>query len=151
MIVLQNVGNTVNLQLDIIGYQFPNYSDNWCLLKIIVQHHNKRFEKIDPALEVSDLYKIYRWFNALAKGCLPFDSVLCFTEPCLELSFISYNNENEIVRISITLNCEIKPDFALDDPDNLIEDWTLYFDLSKNTFESILKNIDQWIQDYPLR
>lgn len=151
MIVLLNVENTVNLQLDIVDYEFPNGSDNWCLLKIIVQHHNKIFEKIDPALEVSDLYIMHRWFNALAQGYLPSHSVLYFTEPCLELSFISYNNEDEIVRISITLNCELKPDFALDDPCNLIEDWTLYFDLSKNVFASILKNIEQWIRDYPLR
>lgn len=149
MITLQNVNNNVDLQLDVIGYQFPDSSDNWCLLKVKVLHNHHLFEKVDPALEVTDLYKLYDWFNALAQGCLPTYSGLYFTEPCLELSFISYHNE--IVRISITLNCEIKPDFALDSPDNLSEDWRLYFDLSKNNFESILKNIEQWIQDYPSR
>lgn len=149
MIVLLNINHNVELQLDIVGYQFPDISDNWCLLKVTVLHNHHLFEKVDPALEVPDLYKLYHWFNALAQGRLPTYAELNFTEPCLSLNFISYHDE--IVRISITLNCEIMPDFALDDSTHLIKDWTLFFDLSKNTFELILKSIQQWIQDYPKR
>lgn len=149
MIELTDITKTVNLQFDIVGYEFPDSKDNWCLLKVIVQQSGNRFEKTDPALEIADLRTLYNWFNDLSKSQLPSDAKLRFTEPCFSLAFISY--KNQIVTISITLSCELEPDFCLDAPYELQDNWTIFFELSKDNLATILEHLKQWIVKFPYR
>ena len=149
MIELTDITKTVNLQFDIVGYEFPDSKDNWCLLKVIVQQSGNRFEKNDPALEIADLRTLYNWFNDLSKSQLPSDAKLRFTEPCFSLAFISY--KNQIVTISITLSCELEPDFCLDAPYELQDNWTIFFELSKDNLATILEHLKQWIVKFPYR
>lgn len=149
MIELTDITNTVNLQFGIVGYEFPDSKDDWCLLKVIVQQSGNRFEKTDPALEIADLHTLYNWFNDLSKSRLPSDAKLDFTEPCFSLAFISY--KNQMVTISITLSCELKPDFCFDASYDLQNDWTIAFELSKYNLVRILENLKQWIEKYPSR
>ncbi|OCF91939.1 hypothetical protein A9G17_01830 [Gilliamella sp. wkB7] len=149
MIELTDITKTVNLQFNIVGYEFPNSKDDWCLLKVIVQQSGNRFEKTDPALEIADLRTLYNWFNDLSKSQLPSDAKLRFTEPCFSLAFISY--KNQIVTISITLSCELEPDFCLDAPYELQDNWTIFFKLSKDNLATILKHLKQWIVKFPYR
>jgi hypothetical protein len=149
MIELTDITKTVNLQFDIIGYEFPDSKDDWCLLKVIVQQSGNRFEKTDPALEIADLHTLYNWFNDLSKSKLPSDAKLWFTESCFSLAFISY--KNQIVTISITLSCELEPDFCLDAHYELQDNWTIVFELSKDNLATILKHLKQWIVKFPYR
>lgn len=149
MIELTDITNTVNLQFDIVGYEFPDSKDDWCLLKVIVQQSGNRFEKTDPALEIADLHTLYNWFNDLSKGQLPSNAKLWFTEPCFSLAFISYKNQK--VTISITLSCELEPDFCLDVPYELQDNWTIFFELSKYNLAMIVKHLNQWIITFPYR
>lgn len=110
MIKLADITNMINLQLDIVGYEFSENEYNWCLRKVIVQKSGNQFEKNDPSLEITDLYKLYDWFNDLSKGRLPRDAEFRFTEPCFSLAFISY--KNQIVIISIMLNYGFEPNFC---------------------------------------
>ena len=149
MIELTDITKTVNLQFNIVGYEFPDSKDDWCLLKVIVQQSGNRFEKTDPALEIADLRTLYNWFNDLSKSQLPSDAKLRFTEPCFSLAFISY--KNQIVTISITLSCELEPDFCLDAPYELQDNWTIFFELSKDNLATILEHLKQWIVKFPYR
>ncbi|MCX8649990.1 hypothetical protein J3U21_06320 [Gilliamella sp. B2776] len=79
MIELIDITNTVNLQFDIVGCEFPDSKDNWYLLKVFVQQDSNRFEKTDSVIEIADLHKLYNWFNDLSKNRLPSEAQLCFT------------------------------------------------------------------------
>ena len=149
MIELTDITNTVNLQFAIVGYEFPDCKDNWCLLKVIVQQNSNRFEKTDPALEIADLQRLYNWFEDLSKSRLPSHAELWFTEPCFSLAFIA--NRNQKVTISIKLSCELKPDFCFDDLYELHDDWTIVFELTKSNLIAILENLKQWMVKFPPR
>ncbi|TSJ92154.1 hypothetical protein FPQ14_02585 [Gilliamella apicola] len=149
MIELTDITNTINLQFAVVGYEFPDSKDNWCLLKVIVQQNNNRFEKTDPALEIADLHTLYNWFDDLSKSQLPSHAELWFTEPCLSFAFIA--NKNQKVTISIKLSGELKPDFCFDEPYELHNDWTIVFELTKPNLKAILENIKQWIVKFPHR
>lgn len=149
MISLTSVDGCTELDLDIAGYQFPDRSDNWCLLRVSVKQGAEHFDKIDPALETGDLNRLYHWFSALAENRLPEYANLSFTEPCLELAFLSY--KNNVVRVAIALNCELKPHFPLKNPFGEKEHWNLVFALQKEDFSQILSSLKQWIDNYPSR
>lgn len=149
MIELTDITNTINFQFAIVGYEFPDSKDNWCLLKVIVQQNNNRFEKTDPALEIADLHTLYNWFDDLSKSRLPSHAELWFTDPCFSLAFIA--SKNQKVTISIKLSGELKPDFCFDDPYELHNDGTIVFQLAESNFIAILENLKQWIEKYPPR
>ncbi len=149
MIELIDITNTVNLQFDIAGCEFPDSKDNWYLLKVFVQQGSNRFEKTDSVIEIADLHKLYNWFNDLSKNRLPSEAQLCFTEPYFSLAFISY--KNQVVTISITLNYEFEPDFCFEFSDELQNSWTMVFELSKYNLVTILENLKQWIVKSPHR
>ena len=149
MFSLKSKDHAVELMLDILGYEFPDLADDWCLLKVTVRQDDDLFEKTDPALEASDFCRLYAWFNALADRRLPSSSHLRFTEPCLELAFVSCIDN--VVRIAVILNCELKPDFTQKHPYISKDDWRLLFDLDENDFSQILSAIQKWIENYPSR
>ncbi|WP_140918693.1 WapI family immunity protein [Limnobaculum xujianqingii] len=149
MISLTSIDGSTTLDLDIVGYQFPDQSDNWCLLNLSVKQGSEHFDKVDPALETGDLNRLYHWFSALAENRLPEYANLSFTEPCLELAFLSY--QNDVVRVAFILNCELKPHFPLKNEFGEEKDWRLVFALQKEDFNHILSSFRQWINAYPSR
>lgn len=149
MIKLKNKENTVELQLDIVGYQFPKTQDNWCLLQVCVQQGDQHFQKTEPALQTTDLKDLYNWFDALANARLPSYACMDFIEPCLSLAYVSYIKQ--AITIAITLECEIKPNFPRKHPHGHDDNWTLEFELHEQDLIQIRQNIQQWIQNYPSR
>ena len=47
MITLSNSELAVTLTLDVVGYESPEASDNWLLLKVNLTQADKRFDRID--------------------------------------------------------------------------------------------------------
>ena len=150
MFELNNIENKVSINCSVAGYQFPdNPKDDWCLLKVLVQHNGAVFEKIDPALETQELVRMYQWFECLSKNMLPRFACLSFTEPCIGFEFLAYNKG--IVRISIGLGHELKPPFELEQLRSKSSEWNIVFELDESDFNRILTGIDTAIKKYPTR
>jgi hypothetical protein len=150
MFELKNIEKKVSLDCSVEGYQFPDSpKDDWCLLKVILQHNGSTFEKVDPALETEELVRMYQWFECLSKNMLPRFACLSFTEPCIDFEFLAYNEG--IVRMSIGLSNELKPSFELEQLRSKSNEWSIVFELDDSNFSRILKGIDAAIKKYPTR
>lgn len=147
----------IHFECEIVGYQFPEIADEWCLLRIKVIYNDHVFEKIDPALETVDLPKLYRWFSALADNTLPYSSHVYFTEPCINFSFSGARNG--LVYISVELACELKPDFNTEpyhgpdaqDEESQHQAFIMPFALTPDDLKATLGYLEQAIKQYPRR
>ena len=150
MFELSNVENNVQIECKITGYQFPaNTKDDWCLLKVAVRQDTEYFELIDPAIESSELKNLHTWFTCLAERRLPRFASLNFTEPCISFDFLAYSND--IVRISINLSHELKPEFKLKQFGLTDNNWNIVFDLDVYEISKILNGIRQTLDLFPER
>lgn len=150
MIELENIENHVKLKCEVVGYQFPNnHKDNWCLLKVDIKQGDKSFEKIDPALETTELVELREWFKSLSKKRLPRFAKLTFTEPGISFEFLACINEQ--VRISIKLSHEIKPNFMLEQFRSEHSDWIIVFELNDKDFDKTICGIEAAIKHFPTR
>jgi hypothetical protein len=150
MFRLKDTENDIELDLSIIGYQFPNnLKDNWCLLKVALRQGDKSFEVIDPALETVEIVELLEWFRSLSEHKLPRFVQLVFNEPCIEFACLGYNQDS--VRISINLNHEIKPNFELSQFGTHSKDWNIIFDLDTGDFKSIITGIEVVVAQFPQR
>ena len=150
MIRLKNIENNIELQLAVIGYQFPdNSEDDWCLVNAVVIQGNDKFEVTDPALETTEVTSILEWFKCLSLHKLPRFNKLSFTEPCLQFEFLACNNGN--VRISVNLSHEMKPSFEISQFNRQSNDWNIIFELCTDDFKSIIGNIEAVLMQYPTR
>lgn len=150
MIKLKNIENNIELQLAVIGYQFPdNSEDDWCLVNTVVIQGNDKFEVTDPALETTEITSTLEWFKCLSVNKLPRFSKLSFTEPCLEFEFLACNNGK--VRISVNLSHEMKPSFEINQFNRQSNDWNIIFELCADDFKSIIGNMEAALMQYPTR
>ena len=150
MIKLKNIERNIELQLVVMGYQFPNDSeDNWCLINTIVTQGNEKFEVTDPALETTEIIKILDWFKRLSLHRLPRFNKLTFTEPCLEFEFLACHDNK--VRLAINLSHEIKPNFKINQFKRKTNDWNIIFELSDDDFKSIIVDMEAILMQYPNR
>lgn len=142
--------NNIELELSIVGYQFPSDStDNWCLLKASISQVDNIFVVNDPALEAMDLVAILNWFRCLSNRQLPRYGTLTFTEPCITFEFLACQENS--VRIAISLSNEMQPDFKFKQFGIVLVDCSLCFDLDSNDFTQIIKNLEALIKLYPTR
>ena len=147
---LWNPDRSLRLRLSIIGYQFPNeHSDDWLFVRLEVEHQGESYDRIDPALEATELPEIHAWFKALSTRILPKWANLSFTEPCLEFRFL--RSKESSVRIAVGLNAELRPPFALHQLGNRDDEWDAVFELGTIEFESILSGIESAMATYPVR
>jgi hypothetical protein len=150
MIKLKNIENKIELQLSVMGYQFPdNSEDELCLVNVVVIQDNDKFKVTDPALETTEVTRILEWFKCLSLHKLPRFSKLSFTEPCLEFEFLACNNGK--VRISVNLSHEMKPSFEINQFNRQSNDWNIIFELCADDFKSIIDNIEAALLQYPIR
>ncbi len=150
MFALKNIENHVRLKCEVVGYQFPDSpKDDWCLLKVEIKQGNQIFEKIDPALEATELVELCEWFQCLSENRLPKYAQLTFTEPCISFEFLSCKNEQ--VRISVALSHELKPDFELEQFQSTHSDWVIVFELNSKDFEKTIYGIGAATNQYPSR
>jgi len=150
MFNLKNTENDIELDLRIVGYQFPDaLEDNWCLLKAAVRQGEKFIDISDPALEADDIVSILSWFVRLSEHKLPRFGLLSFIEPCIEFEFLACDKYS--VRISVNLNNEMKPNFELSQFGITSNNWNIVFDLNEDDFKSIIAGIEEAMQQYPVR
>ena len=150
MIELTNIENKVSFICEIIGYEFPDIPDNdGCLLRVRIKEGDNFFEVVDPALEATELIYIFEWFQSLSKNRLPRYAHLTFTEPCISFNYLSI--KDDIIKISVELSHELKPDFKLDQFGFYDFEWDIVFELSSVDFKQILKSINTTILKYPRR
>lgn len=150
MIKLKNNDTNIKLKCGIAGYQFPDdHEDNWCLLKIEVQQDEQIFEATDAALYATELTELYEWFQCLSENRLPTYAHLSFFEPCISFKFLSCKEKS--IEISVLLDDELKPDFALKQSESDNTDWNIVFKLSEQDFEKILEGIKTTIKHFPVR
>jgi len=150
MLSLINSEHNLQLNIDVIAYEFPQKKeDDWCQVKVKVVQDNRIFDKIDPALEADEIEHIYDWFECLSNAHLPKYSNLSFTEPCLGFEFLS--NRNGVVRIAVELSHELKPDFELRQFAREQKDWRIIFDLKENDFKRVLEGIKGSKGKFPVR
>jgi hypothetical protein len=150
MIELINVDGLVSIGIEITGYQFPDDPrDDWCLVKISAKQGDKSFERIEPALEASELVRLHLWLKALSEYRLPRFANLCFTEPCISFQFLAYVDDQ--VRFSISLSDELRPIFPLEQLGVISEDWTVVFDFAEGDFSKALSGVSEAMNRLPIR
>lgn len=150
MLELINVEKQVQLRLNAIGYQFPeDVHDDWCLIELQIQQGDRVFKKTDPALEAAELVRLLSWIECLAENRLPRFSELAFTEPCISFSFLACHEG--IVRISIELDYELKPDFELEQFGDSHSEWGIIFELTPSDFDKTICGLTEAIKRYPIR
>ena len=150
MFELSNVENKLDFKCQIIGYQFPDSKrDDWCLLKLKVKQGEHYFEQTDPAIETTELERLYDWFKCLSERRLPRFARLSFTEPCISFEFLACTDDS--IRISINLSHELKPEFELNQFGFCNNDWKIVFNLDEENISKILENIRQTLELFPVR
>lgn len=150
MLSLTNTEHNIQLNIDVVAYQFPQEKeDDWCQVKVKVVQDNRIFEKVDPAIDSDEIENIYDWFECLSRAHLPKFSNLTFTEPCLGFEFLS--NRNGIVRIAVELSHELKPDFELRQFARVQKNWRIVFDLKESDFKQVLEGIKGSKSKFPVR
>ena len=150
IINFSDLKNDIRLELTVVGYQFPDESlDNWCLLNATISQENNVFVVNDPAIEAIDLVNILDWFKCIHNRQLPRYATLTFIEPCIEFNFIACCES--YVRIAISLNNEMQPDFKFKQFGITLENCNLCFDLNLNDFNLIISNLESLVQLYPFR
>jgi hypothetical protein len=150
MIELINVDGLVSIGIEITGYQFPdNPHDDWCLVKISAKQGDKLFERIDPALEASELVRLHQWLKALSEYRLPRFANLCFTEPCISFQFLACVDGQ--VRFSITLSDELRPTVPLEQLGVISEEWIVVFDFAEGDFSKALSGVSEAMIRLPIR
>jgi len=150
MFKLTNVEDHITLSIEVAGYQFPdNPVDDWCFLKINIEQGEELFEKIDPAIEASEILDIYRWFKSLSESKLPRHAHLTFTEPCLSFDYLAY--KNDCVRLSVNLSHELQPNFYIAQFKSKDSQWHIVFELNANDFIQVLSGVERTINEYPIR
>lgn len=150
MLKLRNIENNVLVSLSICGYQFPkDTADDWCLVKASISQGEEFFEKIDPALDASELLELHNWFKALSENRLPRYSYLSFTEPCLSFEYLSFSND--IVRFGIKFSNELEPNFELNQLHSISKSWNVVFGLKPCELVSIATSLEQTCKNYPVR
>ena len=150
MLELKNLENSVLVSLSISGYQFPeDTTDDWCLVKVSISQGEEIFEKVDPALEASELLELHSWFKALSENRLPHYSCLSFTEPCLSFEYLSFCCD--IVRFGIKFNNELKPNFELNQFNSTSKNWNVVFGLRPSELAFIAASVENACKCYPIR
>jgi len=150
MLELSNVENKVDLKCQITGYQFPDSKrDDWCLLKVEVKQGEQYFERIDPAIETTELERLYDWLKCLSERRLPRFARLSFTEPCISFEFLACADDS--IRISINLSHELKPEFELSQFGFRNNDWKIVFNLDDENISKILENLRRTLKLFPVR
>lgn len=146
----------IKLSFEIVGYQFPGITQgsdaDWCNVALHLQQGEKSFKVIDPAIEAKDLPDLLKWFTDLSERRLPSFAHISFLEPCFSFEF--YNCKETTVRIGVHLDCEMRPNFYLDQlgyqPED-DEDYIVVFDLTDKNFADNIQSLKTTMQQYPIR
>jgi hypothetical protein len=150
MIDLINVDRTARLQLNVVGYQFPDApTDDWYLVEAKVSHRDRTFHRTDAALEARDLFWLHDWLSDLQNLRLPRFATLSFTEPCLEFDFLARTDSE--VRFAITLGHELEPPFRLRQLGHMTSRWKLVFQLSRSKLGNLCDSIKEKAATLPIR
>lgn len=150
MITLKNIEERIDLEIEVVGYQFPEIEDDdWCFLRLRIQQDSDNIELIDPAIETTELIDLFSWFSCLSEGRLPEYAHLDFVEPCISFKFLSF--KEGVVRISINLSHELKPDFPMKQFGYEENEWSIAFDLEEEQLKSICSGIKKTLDQYPIR
>ena len=145
-----NVDDSVHLQCEIVGYQFPDTpGDDWCLVRVLARHTQKSFEKVDPALEATDLLRIRDWFRSLAADRLPRFAHLTFIEPCLSFQFLATDSAG--VRFAVHLGAELRPSFKLCQLSCVTDEWGVVFHLDAERLAAVVAAVEGAIERFPTR
>lgn len=156
MLKFYDKDHDIKLSFDIVGYQFPEITQggdaDWCNVALNLQQGEKSFNVIDPAIAAKDLPRLLKWFTDLSERKLPDASGIGFLEPCFSFEF--YNCKETTVRIGVRLNCEMRPNFYLDQlgyqPED-DEDYIVVFDLTDKDFADNIQSLKTTMQQYPIR
>jgi hypothetical protein len=150
MIELVNIEQQVRLQIAVTGYESPNNStEDWLVVSVVVDHHGRRFERLDSALEARDLEHIETWFTCLSERRLPRWAHLTFIEPGLEFEFLAYHEPT--VRIAINLRQELQPHFMLTQFKSRHRHWSIVCELTKSDFVRVITGVQRTRERYPPR
>jgi hypothetical protein len=150
MILFTNVEGRVSIELGIVGYEFPfDTADNWCLLDTKVTQGSRIFHCVDPAVETSELISMRDWFHCLLSRTLPQWGRLWFTEPCLSFEFLS--RKDDVVRVGVGLQAEMRPNFRLNQFGRRSQKWNIVCELHNDDLRSIVAELTSSMQKFPIR
>lgn len=145
-----NIEGRVHLRCEVVGYQLPaTLDDDWCVVRVSVRQGQALFERVDAALEASELVEIRDWFRALAVDRLPRYAHLSFTEPCLGFEFLARDDAG--VRFAVHLGHELRPPFALEQLGGVDDEWIVVFHLSAPRLTAVADAVEAAIARFPTR
>lgn len=152
MIKLKNVEGLVELELSVLGYDYPEMNDDWYKVKATVFQGKRKFEKEFSALNASQLESLLDWFKCISQFKLPTSSRLSFSEPCIEFEYKSYQSYKfGSVSFSVVLDYEMRPPFKLNQFGRLSKTWEISFEVNLLDLRKIVSNIDNVLIQFPVR
>ena len=119
--------------LDFEAYEFPfvkgqDEDNQWLKMRLVIIDGEQKFETIDAALTIDELYSLSRWFLSVVERPFKVLEKLTFKEPHLSFEYFpdKYDIENRAQYLKITFSDAFNPHFNLhsgesDDSDYIIE------------------------------
>jgi hypothetical protein len=140
----------VTLELDAVGYQFPeiksNYWDsNWLIVHGWAEHPLGAWSFNQACLTTLEVEHLARWLEAIEQ---PSDLIrpATFLEPLLEFSYVS--SPSAAIEIRLTRQCA--PPW-LTEQDQRSEGIVLSFPADKNSLSVNVNCLREWLARYPTR
>lgn len=141
---LENKENE-SLQLDIVGYEFPNLRDNWLLVSIHAKLKAGEWSATAPAIDTTEVEHLIRWLESIRRGEATKDRML-FTEPNLEFELCLVTTQ----RLRIYFELEMRLNWA---KEKLLYKHDLWFeiDLNLDTLDYMISDLTEQLARFPTR
>jgi hypothetical protein len=138
-------GDRIALELDAVGYQFPETKDDWLIIqgRAKLQHCTWSFSR--PCLTALEVDRLARWFEAIEEHSEPIRPAH-FIEPNLEFSYMSLPP----TAIQIRLTRECAPPW-LTEKNQRSEGIVMSFPVEKTNLPAIVSSLREWLARYPTR
>jgi hypothetical protein len=145
-------GRGTALELDAIGYQFPDITEsdyfldsNWLIIRGRVEHPRGAWSFDRPCLTTFEVERLARWLEAIIQG-LSYPYVASFIEPNLEFSYIT--SPQAAIQIRLTRECA--PPW-LADRNQRSEGIVVNFPVNENDLRANAGRLQEWLSRYPAR
>ncbi|MBL7737710.1 MAG: hypothetical protein JNK14_00700 [Chitinophagaceae bacterium] len=111
------------VELKILGYQFPTSFDNewdanWLRIYLNVKSNVGYWQTVDPSLTTWEVDQIIKWFSALSQNQEVEHLEMTFIEPNLSFQFLDKTSDTKTIQIKF--NLESRPQPADDDKEYFI-------------------------------
>lgn len=140
MLYLSNENNRLVILIE--GYAYPYsreyWDNNWLSVeaKIVDYRKGEKYETNDVCLQTTELVLLKKWFQEIGQNINNVAPDISFIEPCLAFKYLGN-------RLEVLLKYGLNP---LEDEN---EEYIMNFEIDSHKINTIIKNIDKAIEEFP--